>query len=167
MPWKKDKDTVNVLAIDPGGTTGLAYVQFLVEYDDDVRVCMGTSSFRSWEDEPWFAMNEVETMLRRPHPEHKLDAVVVERYVITPATLKKTAQYEALYQVGVLLFFGWNHDVPVVLQQPSVTKKLVPDASLKSLNWYRPSKGGHQNDAARHLAAYGLQHGLILPTVHI
>jgi hypothetical protein len=57
----------------------------------------------------------------------------------------------AIESIGALrylcLYYGVEFDA---LQKPS-EKGFASAAKLKKMGWYRPSKGGHQNDAARHL----------------
>jgi hypothetical protein len=144
-PW------TNVVAVDPGGTTGLAQAAF---YPDGRIV---EDSFRSWERDPFRAMREVEGMLEG----RVLDAVVCERYTITPQTLKKSAQYDALYQVGILGYLARRYGVKVTLQQPSQAKRLATNDKLERIGWRRPSPGGHQDDASRHLLTYALSQRLM------
>jgi hypothetical protein len=90
-----------------------------------------------------------------------LDAVVCERYTITPQTLKKSAQYDALYQVGILGYFARRYGVKVTLQQPSQAKRLATNDKLERIGWRNPSRGGHADDASRHLLTYALAQRLL------
>lgn len=76
--------------------------------------------------------------------------VVIEDYEITQRTGALSKQYDALYIVGAIEAMCFLKEIPFFHQHRSA-KAFGSDAKLKFLGWYAPSRGGHQNDAMRHL----------------
>jgi hypothetical protein len=68
-------------------------------------------------------------------------------FSISMRTLQGKVFYESLY------FNGWiSIEYPeTIFQTASQAKDLVTDAMLHHLGWYKKTKDGHANDAARHL----------------
>lgn len=131
---------MNVLAIDPGGRTGLAH-------------WIDGEGFESWEQEngiegfaDWWFNN---------FPHGYYEQIVCEKFIITPTTHQKTRQYDALYIIGLVI--GTYHRRGahnVWLQTPAHAKTFAKDAKLRHMKWYDGSPGGHANDAARHLLTF-------------
>jgi hypothetical protein len=76
--------------------------------------------------------------------------IFYEKFTISARTIKTAVVYDTL------LFNGWLHHegarFPYIKTQgftPAQSKGFSTDAKLKHLDWYSPTKGGHQNDAAR------------------
>jgi hypothetical protein len=139
-------DRPTILAIDPGLTTGWANL------DPD-------GGFRSGETKPPILfLSDVERMLRGPFPW----AMVCERYVITPETIKKSRQADPLEIIGTLKYFAEKYQTLIQFQGPAEAKTFATDKKLKALGWFRPGLG-HANDAARHLLCYWVKHGLVKP----
>ena len=128
-----------VLAVDPGGHTGLAWLLDR-QFGSDV-VPGGRFGFRTWFTK---AIGEIATPL----------VVVCEDFIITSATARKTAQPDPYRIIGWLELWCDQHAVPFVLQTPAQAKGFGTDAKLKHLGWYCTGNGGHDNDAARHLLTY-------------
>lgn len=134
----RDVTTTAVLAVDPGGTTGWArYSPATLQL---VRGQESPEEFLRWSEhsvEEWTAAG--------------LDVVIVaEKYTITPDTLRKTRQYDALYTIGALAHFARKFECEFVLQTPAEAKGFTSNARLAELEIY--SKGeDHANDALRHL----------------
>lgn len=80
--------------------------------------------------------------------------VVGEKFVITGRTATLTAQYDALYINGTVDYLAEKLGFPFELQTPREAKAFATDTKLKALGWYKPTKGGHANDATRHLLTY-------------
>jgi hypothetical protein len=134
----------HILAIDPGGTTGFARyfphasgVHLLGSFDSG-QIPGGWEGF-----DDWFTDQRV----------HYALTLIIEDFVITPGTAKKTRQYDALYIIGNVLARARRNSVPVVKPKPS-ERKFTTDQKLKALGLYNPTEGGHANDAARHLVKY-------------
>lgn len=128
-----------LLAVDPGGNTGLAWLLDR-EFGSDVRA-NGRFGFHEW---------FLSAVSRIATPQ----AVICEEFIVTSATARKTQQPDALRIIGWLELWCHQHGVPFVLQTPSQAKGFGTDAKLKHFGWYRTGSGGHDNDAARHLLTY-------------
>jgi len=128
-----------VLAVDPGGNTGLAWL-----IDDEFGSQVATGGRFGFHD--WFtkAVAKVATP----------NVVICEDFIITSATARKTAQPDPHRIIGWLELWCYQHGVPFILQTPSQAKGFGTDAKLKFMGYYRAGNGGHDNDAARHLLTY-------------
>lgn len=131
-----------MIGIDPGKTTGWArYVDLTPGGDHD------TSNFDSGQEELLSILNWVYSILllgARPR-------LVCEDFIITPETAKKSRQTEPLDGIGALKWMASYFDTDLKMQTPASAKKFATDDKLKHIGWYYPTKGGHANDAARHL----------------
>lgn len=131
-----------VVAVDPGGTTGLAVWApglglKLLEFNPEEAV-----------DYLW--------QLADGNTKH----FVVERYLITPATAKMSQQHDALEIIGALKFMARKHGHTLSLQTPSEAKAFSSDSKLKRVEWYQPGMP-HARDASRHLLLYLSKVGII------
>jgi hypothetical protein len=88
----------------------------------------------------------------------QLKQIVVERYIITPETAKKSQQPDALEVIGMLRYFSVTEHIPMQYQTSAQAKRMITDERLKEVGWY--TKGlEHGNDAARHMLFYYLKQG--------
>lgn len=126
-------DITGVIAFDPGKETGWARIQ-------DGKFESGQG--RLWPVLFWF--DGILEFGRRP-------TVFCEDFIITPQTAKKSRQTDPLDGIGALKFLARKYDLALIMQTPAKAKAFATDDKLKALGWYRPTKGGHANDAARHL----------------
>lgn len=129
-----------VLAVDPGGTTGVAWHIAEVPLVDADQVPGGEEGFYAWWNDLFQNINNT---YRRP------TMIIVEDFKITPTTHKKTPQPDAMRIIGALRYWGYSYDVPVLTPSPA-DKAFGTDDKLKALGWWQPGKG-HANDALRHL----------------
>ena len=137
----------NILAVDPGKTTGWAYYR----YD------MGLADYGEYDFEQfvrWVDRNKAD-----------LDTVVCERYIITGATAVKSQQPEALQVIGFLRGISITEDSSFILQMPNDAKRFATDERLDEVGWLFPGGKGHSRDAARHLLLYLAKEGLYVPEV--
>lgn len=128
---------MTALALDPGKTTGIAW-WFPGHKSEEVS--NGFDGFVEWSlDAPWGLIS----------------AVVVESFIINPATHKKDpGSFETTTSIiGAVRYICATRNIPCKLQPPSA-KVFGSDEKLRRLGWYSPSKGGHQNDASRHLLKF-------------
>ena len=136
-----------IIAVDPGLTTGWAAL-----YPD--------GEFRSGETKGSYPF------LRTVHGLLSAGAfdwhVVVERYTITPETIKKSRQTEALEIIGALKFFTQHYGAGFSMQSPAEAKSFATDAKLRRVRWFQQGLG-HANDASRHLLCYAVRNGLVKP----
>lgn len=122
-----------VIAIDPGKVTGWA------------RWVDGT--FDSGQEDLLDVMDWVnEILLAGVRP-----LLVCEDFIITASTAQKSRQTDPLDGIGMMKWFAHSYEAELLMQPPVAAKKFSDDQKLKALDWYEPTKGGHANDAARHL----------------
>jgi len=125
---------VKLLAVDPGGTCGYAYLL----NDDTV--------FASQLPPLEFLTCAHSWLSDFPEME-----CVVERYTITQRTIKLSRQSDALEVTGALRYLAHAYGGrEIVLQQPADVMRLFTNDRLKELGWYVPGKE-HACDALRHL----------------
>lgn len=129
---------MKITAVDPGEWCGVAY--------------WVDGAFGSEETSPYNAVEIVERHMRLiPNL-----LVVCERYD-TASKRPMTQQLEALYTIGALRHVTTRRNATFRLQNRADAKK-VTDATLRKLGWYRRTKDGHANDAARHICQALLVH---------
>ncbi len=133
---------MKIFSVDPGMGTGWAF------WDDGLLASFGETDHEQFSKDidQWFA---------------RLDVVVCEDYIITPQTLKKTRQLYSLHLIGFLKYRCLAVGTEFVLQKPGDAKRFADDDKLKLLDWWHPTKDGHQNDAIRHLLTYLVSQKLI------
>lgn len=138
-------DQITIMAFDPGKMTGWAALRL--------------GSFYSGQDELQSILAWVDEILSdglRP-------TIVCEDFIYTAATAKKTRQTYSTEGIGVLRYLTTKHSLEFVIQTPQAAKSFSTDDKLKRLGWYQATKGGHANDAARHLLLYCVGRGLVTP----
>lgn len=137
-----------ILCLDPGGTTGWAFVHYTDTEEPFVsisgQISGGLVGFLHWYKKVGFGWQETvcESFILRPGV-HGAD--------ITPA-----------YIIGALEALQFNNKSKMTQQAPS-QKKLCDDDALKRLGLYQPGKP-HTNDAIRHGIIY-LRNKKHLPTL--
>lgn len=130
-----------ILAIDPGLMTGIAI------YDNDELTLLELDIDNSYKT--------IHDLIVRGRP----GAVVIESFRITAATAKNTQAPWSLELIGATRLCCQLVDVPLALQAPGEAKGFGTDEKLKAMGWYNPTKGNHQNDAARHLLVFLVKAG--------
>lgn len=141
---------MRIIAVDPGGTTGIA------RYDMDEE--LGVPVFTSFELPTMAALDAVRQTLETV----KVDLLVCELFIIGTGTTRKTraGSYAAIHSVGALMYLAHWYGVPFDGQAPT-EKEFADNAKLAKLGWRRPSKGGHADDAARHLLVAAVKNRVI------
>lgn len=76
------------------------------------------------------------------------DIVIVERYVISAQTIKKTRQNDAMQIIGAVTELCRDRKAQCIIQEPAPAKRIGSNDVLKMLKWYRITKDNHANDAA-------------------
>lgn len=130
-----------VVAVDPGVTTGLAWV---TGHDD-----RSFHSIQVTESEMYHWFDSASTSIRH---------VQCEAFTITAATVKKTIVYDSLYLIGYLRYCARRDGWTLAFTKPADVMQSFPDVALKRAGMHQPGQG-HANDAARHLAHYMVRHG--------
>ena len=151
-------ETTAVMAVDPGKATGFAMC--LIEPDDTI---LGVRAWEQYTHEaacrdirdfmPWSRFSD------RLYPENQEVAsyvLVMEDFRISMGTAKKTQARWSLELIGVGRWMCSENVCSFYLQQPAEAKTFAPDHRLKRMNelvtgFWCPTKGGHANDALRHL----------------
>lgn len=126
-----------IMAIDPGKETGWAVL--------DTK-----GMYTGGEDLLHNVLSAVDTLLA----EGERPIIVCEDFIFTTATAKKTRQTWSTEGIGVLRYLSAKYQVSFIIQGPAAAKRFAIDDKLKAMGWYYPTKGGHRNDAARHLLLY-------------
>jgi hypothetical protein len=131
-----------LIAVDPGEVCG--YVAIDTE--------TGSIAY-SDEASSYFVVNFVHNTLMRT-----TDVIlVVERYTITANSGKLSRQYTALETIGALRYVATLHGIELELQSRS-QKSVATNEALIRIGWYKPTRGGHVNDAARHALVAMIRH---------
>jgi len=134
-----DNDSLIVLAIDPGGTTGTCSIR----WDGDPThiphpEALIYSEQVAFDDMPRWLDDELAAI--RPY------LIVYERFQISPRTVQYSRQPEALYVIGGVLFAAKLAGIPVREQGAADAKNAYPNDRIK--DW--KVKGPHAKDALRH-----------------
>ena len=125
---------MNILCVDPGGTTGLAWWR--------------RETFRAWHLPLLDAQDNMAEWLDIEH----WDLVVFESFHISARTLKVSERdsLDAIEFIGVGRYLCRLHGVPFETQTPAEAKQFATDAKLRAMHWW--TKGlDHPRDATRHL----------------
>lgn len=139
-----------VIAIDPGKKSGMASLMF---EENGSRGTFTSSEGPLLEGIEW--LEGVASILGAE--------LVVEDFIYTAATAQKSRQTWSTEGIGMIRYLAYKYGLDLAIQTPVAAKKFSTDDKLKKLGWYFPSKGGHQNDAARHLLLYCVNQKLINP----
>jgi len=130
-----------LLTVDPGGTTGFAWVNDAEDELVPIAEQLPPQQFLVWADMLADLWGEDLT-------------IVVERFTITNRTLKVTraGSYDAIEVIGTLRYFSkrsCHRDIE--LQQPADVMRLFTDDWLRARGWFARGMP-HANDALRHCA---------------
>lgn len=146
--------TDEILAFDPGGTTGVARCVLppTPQYDP-----VALWHFDAWQiGQPDDSHHvELDRMLYDRLP----SVIVYEDFQYRPYAGddgdKRRAQLNLVSKeyVGVLKLYCYYNRVPLVKHTPSMGLQFVKDKRLKSLGLHQPGRD-HANDATRHLLYY-------------
>jgi hypothetical protein len=136
---------MNVVAVDPGGTTGIA--RFLSRPGEHEAFTL-----EHGHDQDWLAEN-IEFY----------DLLVCEDFIISAATARKTqtGSKQALETIGVARYLARHAGVRFKLQTPSAASTFDPKfAKLRRIGWDTPGPD-HMRAASRHLLLACAEEGLI------
>lgn len=124
-----------LIAVDPGKMTGVCHAKgaFQLPLMDALEWLDEVLEVAAWDGGP-----------------RKIDEVTCESFTITQRTLKLANDHSALDGIGAVRWLTHKYGVKFTSYRPSDVKALVTDAKLRALGLYRPSDGGHMNDATRH-----------------
>ena len=140
-----------VVAVDPGGTTGLAS---WTRYED------GREDVEGWEEMTWAdTMRWVHTVMSY---RVALDALVVEDFFLGNSTAKKSTKgpKQTIELIGMLRYLAFTKGVPFILQAPADSRSFSTPDKLKRLGWWEPGSD-HVQSATKHLLLYLVRSHLI------
>lgn len=139
--------TRRILAIDPGGTTGIAIISFSDDLAPVVshyeQVPDGLAGFIKWYKNNWSL---------------GWDIIVCENFTLRQSV--KFPDLSPVYIIGALEALEPN--IEIIYQSPA-QKHLCDDKRLKIMDMHKPGNG-HANDAIRHAIIY-LRNKKHLPTL--
>lgn len=132
---------MRILAVDPGGTTGIAtwedgaHKAWAVPFDEAIQQVHGFIGGYGPGGLPW-----------------RLDLVVFESIVITGKTLQKSRDVQdAIEFIGVGRYLCRCYGVEFITQKPSEAFSFGTDAKIKAMGWECPGPGDHTKSASKHL----------------
>lgn len=140
-----------VVAVDPGKLSGIAVVQIPKDLQS-----AGTKVFSA--EEPW---SEAVTTVLAAVDEYPDAVLVVESFIITQATLRKSFEPWSLYSIGALehAMIMRGREKAMTLQSPATAKSSVSNDLLRALGLWHRGGAGHANDALRHAVSFALSRG--------
>lgn len=148
----RNPNLTDVIWVDPGHVHGFAHFS-IKEYRMLEMMEMNT----------YYLCQQIRPMLWDP----TTWVVGCEKFILNTNTIKKkNAAYEAIEGMGLVRFLATIERRAAIfndIQTSSVVKAFCPDSVLKRCGWYKSSKDGHMNDAARHIYYWLGQNGLLGP----
>lgn len=151
---------MRILAVDPGGTTGVAYANF----EDPNKL----PTLKTWMPRGFGDACELLTSLLHfgfgPVKPHHVDLIALEKFTITAQTAKKSTAGSKLdiELCGVVKYLAWQYSFELVEQSPGEAMNFVKDEKLRWLGWYT-SGPDHARDATRHLLLAAVTHKQLNP----
>lgn len=134
-----------LIAVDPGGTTGLVVVQSDLTVEVSLEIA-------DWYDVPKYVED---TYLSHEEAGIEPPLVVCERFYITGQTHKKAPQEEPKDIIGALKYLHLKYTgLPLPLQSPSDAKSFSTNDKLHKVGFWHKGGAGHANDAFRHALLY-------------
>lgn len=137
---------VNIIGIDPGGTTGIAQ---LYTFENGLRF---ESCQVEAESTKGYLHHVIHNQITRIGQNKKRIPLMVgcERFVTGMGTIRKTRVNNTHDVIGYTTGLCDQLKVRMLLQNASDAKRVVSVETLRKLDWYRPGMD-HANDAARHV----------------
>lgn len=143
---------MNIVAFDPGKMTGWA------TFSDNPDYVAATGEHRAGEM-PWYeAIHWYETLCE----DGAKFETVVESFIITAETLKKSRQHWSLESIGAMRYLHKRYAISggFHLQSPAEAKAFATNDKLKKMDWYTVGQD-HARDASRHLLVFAVKNKLI------
>lgn len=129
---------IQVVAFDPGKTTGVCIIEGTLEgYDvaqHQVEFQQVGHLFEQW---------------RRETSLTSYCTVVCESFTINNQTARNSQAPWSLEVIGIIRYFCAEMKVELVFQQPSAAKNLIKDSVIKNAGMWKPG-ADHAMDATRH-----------------
>lgn len=128
-----------IVAIDPGGTTGIAWITAAGTFATD-EVAGGADAMVGW----------INTWLDTPRG-GLVSHVVMETFIPRPGA--KSQQLDALHIIGAIRYVCAKQGIALTMQSPAQAKSFADNDKLKAVGWYTVGED-HGRDAARHLLVF-------------
>jgi len=134
-----------IIAVDPGGTTGLA------TYSREV-------GLRTMQGPPYDIIKWVDDSIGVG----AIGLIICESFTIGQGTLKKSREGSntAIETIGVIRWLAYRAGVGFRLQSPAEAKGFSTNLKLRAVGWY-DGIPEHARDAARHLLLACVREGLV------
>lgn len=137
-----------ILAIDPGGTTGLAWWREAATGDAWDLKHIGP------DEHHWDLWCFLDRLVSLTHPAEL--TIVCESFEFRQNRQRDNINLMSKEYIGIVKLFGTNTDTPVVFQTAAMGKGFVSDEKLKAMGLWVPGMK-HAMDARRHLITYMVQ----------
>lgn len=134
-------NSFHILTVDPGLVCGVA----IFTMNTVTNVITLSSTELPWLEAVRYMNRWMIDDVTRRHLE-----VTAERYTMGNQR-NLTPQPEALMTNGAVEYLCALWEITFAYQPVTEPKKVVPDTLLKKLGWFKKTKDGHANDAARHV----------------
>ena len=135
-----------LLAIDPGKLTGVAVID-ITDVEKPTVDFTAEMTVDQFSDYIELYLFENKDTVR----------VVIERFIITVATAKKSPQPYSMELIGVVKFLCRKYEIPIWLQNPD-ERKFADNTKLKKVNFWHVAGEGHALDALRHALVWIKDH---------
>lgn len=135
-----------VLSVDPGKTSGIAFLTWSGATTDSPVLKYSTESA-----EDVYASDVVRALSSLS--DYDKFIVACEKFTITAKTVTNSQAPYSLEQIGVLKHLCREYGYPVEdikFQTPADAKNMFPNPTLKKLEIWHKGGEGHANDALRH-----------------
>lgn len=142
--WKCVGALVRIFSIDPGLATGIA----------DVTFTENMASMHKSQELPFSDMLQLAYTVA----DMNYDYVVMETFIYTSQTVKKSVQPWSTEIIGVFRAVFMDRGTPLLFQKPK-DKDIIDNNTLRSLGLWYKGGGGHANDALRHAVVCAIKHG--------
>lgn len=130
---------LRVLAIDPGGTTGYAFMRCLPAK----RTSIAASELRVGADQ----VTEFAVTVRRQVQEHRLDCVVIEDFIMRPQHHGDEDKHTI--RIIAMVEYAINGLCPLYKQTSDVLR-VITDERLKKWGYWVKSRKGDARSATKH-----------------
>lgn len=138
-----------IVAIDPGGTTGVAACLHVRDAQELVNWVAYELTPQQTLDWLWAGLEAWGAAAQ----------VVCERFTIGPQTLKMSRQHDAIEIIGAARWMTQRHGAGFKLQDPATAKRMCSNDALRSNGLWHRGGHGHANDASRHLVVALVERG--------
>lgn len=131
-----------LLSIDPGLMTGLSFFD-ISDMDDPQLLWTKEATIEDFYEKIPDLVKSVKDDLE----------IVIENFLITVATAKKTQAPWSLELIGLVRFLCWLYGVPITLHKPGDREFMTKD-KLKRMGFWHTGGAGHAIVSLQHAGVY-------------